>query len=204
MAIKRKNEITPDELAIERIEECICTLNDGPKTPQLERVERVITLLGKLTGDASDREKLRVFTELLHVLGQYKWSSYIAPYGDGWTVVNNIADHTHLTKADLWEHEAVRDLLAAFPRLGVGERPFIRRCESPKCQRWFIAPRKDKGACSDACKQWLYDNRSPEQRASKALYMKNLRRGAKALRERQDERTGFTKGKRRVVSRKYR
>ena len=117
-------------------------------------------------------------------------------------MLNAIADHMDIAKADIWEHEAVRDLLSAFPRLGIGDRPNIRRCASPKCQRWFFASRKDKMTCSPACHQWIYENKSPEQRERKAAYMKKQRREAKELEERRNKRLGFTKGKRRVVRKK--
>jgi hypothetical protein len=203
MLAKRKHEATADELALESIEEGLLpSLNDGPKTEQTVRVERLLFLLGRLTRDATTREKLEAFTALRILLAEYRWVSYISPWQDGFVVVNRIADHVQITKADLWEHEAVRDLLNAFPRLGIGKRPYIRRCENDRCQRWFFARRGDKRTCSPACH--VNANRSPENRLRKAKYMRGLRKTQKDLRERQDKRLGFKKGKRRVVSAKSR
>jgi hypothetical protein len=203
MQSKRKHDVTADELALESIqEELLPALNDGPKTVQMARIEKLLTLLGRLKQDATSREKIEAFTALRNLLGEYRWVSYIAPWLDGFVVINQIADHMRITKADLWEHKAVRDLLNAFPRLGIGKRPYIRRCENDRCQRWFLARRGDKRTCSPACH--VCANRSPEQRLRKAKYMKNLRKDQQNRREREDKRLGFTKGKRRVVSTKSR
>ena len=202
MNMKRKNETTADELALERVEELLSILNNEPKTPQAERVESLISLFGKITVDASGIDKAQAMAGIRKLLSLYQWVSYITPTTDGVLVLNDIADRTDIAKADLWEREAVRDLLTAFPRLGVGSQPYIRRCASPKCQRWFLAPRKDKMTCSSACHQWLYENKSPEQRERKAASMRKQRKAAKELEERRNKRLGFVKGKRRVVRKK--
>jgi hypothetical protein len=202
MVIKRKNDIAPEELALERVGELLSTLNGGPKTPNVERIESLLSLLGRLTEDASGLEKAQATAGIREQLSRYRWVSEIMPSTEGFLVFNAIADHTHIPKADLWEHEAVRDLLIAFPRLGIGKRPYIRQCAKLKCQRWFLASRKDKMTCSSACHQWLYENKSPEQRALKAAAMKDHRKKLKELEERRNKRLGFTKGKRRVVTKK--
>ena len=202
MTIKRKNEITADELALERVEELLSTLNDEPETPQARRVKSLILLFGMLTEDASGLDKVQATAGIRELLSRYRWVSYVTPSTAGLMVLNEIADRQHISQADRWEHEAVRDLLTAFPRLGIGERPYIRRCAKPKCPRWFLASRKDDVTCSSACHQWLHDNKSPEQRALKAAYMRKLRKDAKDLEERQNKLRGFTKGKRRVVTKK--
>jgi hypothetical protein len=202
MNMKRKNETTADELALERVEELLSTLNDEPKTPQAERVEGLISLFGRITAGASGIDKAQAMAGIRKLLSRYRWVSYVAPTTEGILVLNDIADHMLIAKADLWEHEAVRDLLAAFPRLGIGNRPYIRRCASLKCQRWFFAPRKDKVTCSSACHQWLYENKSPEQRERKAASMRKQRKAAKELEERQNKRLGFVKGKRMVVTKR--
>jgi len=198
MKTKRKNESTADELALERIEEWLPALNTEVKTPQVKRIESLISLFGRLTEDASTSDKAHALAGIRKFLSRYRWVSYVAPTTDGLLVLNEIADHMHISKEGLWEHEAVRVLLVAFPRLGIGKRPYIRRCA--KCQQWFIAPRKDKITCSDACHQWLYDNKSPEQKALKAAAMKEYRKVLKDIEAKQNERRGFTKGKRRVVT----
>jgi hypothetical protein len=204
MGLKRKNGITADELALERLEELLWALNEGPETDQMrvrmERVENVISLLARLDEDAPSLKKAQLLAGLRKALSRYRWVSYITPSTKGVVVLNRVADHMQISRADLWENEAVRDLLTALPRLDIGRRPYIRRCESPKCRRWFIAPRSDKRTCSQACHQWLYDNRSPEQKAHKAAKMRDHRKREKARQERQDKRLGFTKGKRRVAS----
>jgi hypothetical protein len=203
MRTKRKHEVTADELALESIEEeLLPRLNLGSKTDQTKRIESLLTLFGRLTGRTGTSEKVQVFLALRRLLGEYRWVSYVTPWRDRFVVVNQVADHMQIAKSDLWEHAAVRDLLTAFPRLGVGKRPYIRRCESERCQRWFFASRGDKRTCSPACH--VYANRSPEKRLRKAKYMRDLRKTQKDLRERQDKRLGFTKGKRRIVSRKSR
>lgn len=203
MKSKRKHDVTADELALESIEEGLLpTLNDGPKTDQTKRIESLLALLGGLTGDATSHEKMQVILALRRLLAEYRWVSYVTPWQEGFVVVNQIADHMQITKADLWEQAAVRDLITAFPRLGIGKRPYIRRCESERCQKWFFASRGDKRTCSPACH--VYANRSPEQRLRKAKYMRDLRKDQKDRRERENKRLGFTKGKRRVVSNKSR
>jgi len=204
MSSKRKNDTTADELALERLEELLRALNEEPQTDQMrdrmERVEKVISLLARLDEAAQSLEKAQVLMGLRKALSKYRWVSYVTPSTGGFLVLNAVADHMHISKADLWEHEAVRDLLTALPRLGIGRRPYIRRCECPRCRRWFIAPRSDKRTCSQACHQWLFDNRSPEQKALKAAKMQDHRQREKARQERQDKLLGFTKGKRRVAS----
>jgi hypothetical protein len=200
MTLKRKNETTADELALESVKELLRVLNEEPKTPQMARVESLISLFGRLTGDASSTEKGGVLAGIRRLLSRYRWVSYVTPTTEGLLVLNAIADYAIIPKADLREHEAVRDLLSAFPRLGIGDRPYVRRCA--KCQLWFFASRKDTVTCSSACRQWRYENKSPEQRERKAADMRRQRKEAKERDERQNKRQGYAKGKRRVVTKK--
>jgi hypothetical protein len=144
---------------------------------------------------------MQVMAAINRSVSRYRWVSSIAPYRDSFFVFNH-SDRMQTPADELWEHEAVRELLTAFPRLGIGDRPYIRRCESEKCQKWFFAPRGDKRTCSPACH--VYANRSPDQRFRKAKYMRDLRKELKERRDRENKRLGFTKGKRRVVSNKSR
>jgi hypothetical protein len=202
MKSKHKNGITADALALEAVITLLSSLNETPKTPQMERVETLISLFARLTADASGTEKAGVTAGIQNLLSRYRWVSYVTPSTEGIVVLNAIADHMHIAKDDLWEHEAVRDLLAAFPRLGIGDRPYIRRCERTSCQRWFFAPRKDKTTCSSACHQWIYENKSPEQKERKAAAMRLHRKATKEIEERRNKLLGFVKGKRRVVTKK--
>jgi hypothetical protein len=153
---------------------------------------------------------MQILLRVRKILARYRWTNSIAPTTEGLQVLYEVADRGQLSAADKWEQDAVRDLLTALPRLSFGDRLLIRRCENPTCRRWFLAGRKDKRTCygpgsgkSDACKQWLHDNKSPEQKEYKAAYMRQARKDAKEReereRERQNKQASYSKGKRRVV-----
>lgn len=174
MPSKSKNAPLASEVALERLEDVLRTINEGPKTAHSRRVEEIMSWLQKLTEKSSTLERAGALAKLRGLLGRYRWVSYIAPSTDGLIVFNGVADHNHLSREALWEHLAVRDLLAAFPQLGFGTRPYLRRCERATCGSWFIAPRSDTRACKRTCYQWLRDS-SPEERARKAAKMRDHR-----------------------------
>ncbi len=196
---KRKNQQSAaSQIALESLEDVIGAMNDE-KTPEIARVESIVTLLGMLTEGPATNEKAGALAALRVRLGAYRWVSYVTPSTEGFVVLNAIADRARLGKAALWEHEAVRDLLTALPRLGLGKKLLLRRCEA--CERWFLAKRSDARTCSSACRQWLYDS-SPQHREYKKAKMKNIRKDAKTLEQLRKVRVGFRDSKRHVVSRK--
>jgi hypothetical protein len=120
-------------------------------------------LLSSLRDDISPLDKGQIVIRLRNALRLYQWVSHIAPAPESYRVINGVADRENLSKDDLWEYEAVRDLLECVPYLG--NPPRIRRCA--ECPRWFFAARRiDQKWCGSVCRQRHYD-RDPETRAKK-------------------------------------
>jgi hypothetical protein len=174
--IIRKKRTLPTELDQERFGAIFARLEDDPEKPQSKRVEKILESLSGLRDDLDTREKVRVITGLRNALSRYQWVSRVAPTHEGFRVVPAIADRANLSNDDVWEYEAVRDLLDTVPHLG--KRPRIRRCA--ECRRWFFGVmRDDQQYCSGNCRQRRYDN-DPEKRDKKLAHMKKLYADEKA------------------------
>jgi len=161
--IIRKKMVLPIHLDKEQLEAIFTRLEERPETPQSKRVEKILELLSSLRDDISPLDKGQIVIRLRNALRLYQWVSHIAPAPESYRVINGVADRENLSKNDLWEYEAVRDLLECVPYLG--NPPRIRRCA--ECPRWFFAARRiDQKWCGSVCRQRHYD-RDPETRAKK-------------------------------------
>jgi hypothetical protein len=184
-----KNDILPKNLDAEQLEEIFRHIREHPKQPQSKRVEGFLELLSTLRDDLSKSEKVRVIVGLRNTLSAYQWVVQISPTPEGFRPIHMIADRGRLSLDDIWEREAIRDLLKVVPYLGA--RPRIRRCANTRCREWFFAGKRlDKEWCGDSCKQQHYDS-DPKQREKKKLHMRKLRRDAKEREEMTRKHIGF-------------
>jgi hypothetical protein len=171
-----RKKTLPAQLDHERFVVIFARIEDDPLSEHVKRVERILELLSALRDDLGTREKMRVVTSLRNALTRYRWVSRVAYTAQGYRVVSTIADREKLPKDDVWEYEAVRDLLDTVPHFG--KRPRIRRCT--ECPRWFFAAmREDQQYCSGKCRQRRYDN-DPDKRDKKLTHMKKLYADEKA------------------------
>lgn len=175
--IIRKKKIVPTQPdQAERLTEIFARLEHDPLSKHVERVERILELISGLRDDITTPEKTRVVTSLRNALTRYQWTSRVDPTPEGWRVIASF--DRGLPKDDVWEYEAVRDLLDTVPHLG--KRPRIRRCT--ECRKWFFAAmREDQQYCGGICRQRRYDN-DPEKRDKKLAHMKKLYEDAKTHR----------------------
>lgn len=186
-SIIRKNEILPSHLDPEQFESIFWHIREYPEQPQSKRVEQVLKLLSSLSDDLSTLGKAQALTRLRNALRRYQWVSFVSPTSEGLWVSRGIADRVNLSEDDVWEYEAVRNLLDLVPYLG--KRPRIRRCA--ECQEWFFAARRsDQQWCDRNCRQRHYDS-APEMRKKKKLYMQEYREGQKERVERENIRVAF-------------
>jgi hypothetical protein len=163
----RKNEGLPDP---ERLVEIFRDIKENPEKPQSKRVEEFLELLSRLREDLSTSEKVPIIIRLRGLLGAYQWTVQVSPTPEGFRAIHLIANREKLSPDDLWEREAVRDLMGVVPYLD--KRP-IRRCA--ECQEWFFAAkREDQQWCNGNCRQRHYDS-NPDIRASKKRYMRQYR-----------------------------
>jgi hypothetical protein len=152
-------------------------------------VERILELLSGLRDDLGTSEKTRIITSLRNALKRYQWTSRVDPTPEGWRVIASF--DRGLPKDDVWEYEAVRDLLDTVPHLG--KRPRIRKCA--ECPRWFYAAmREDQQYCGGICRQRRYDN-DPEKRDKKLAHMKKLYRDEKARKRNHKSGVGLARKK---------
>jgi hypothetical protein len=186
----RKNDNVPSHLDRERFEEIFRQVREHPEKAQSKRVEGVLELLSRLRHDLSGSAKVRIITGLRHLLSVYQWVVQVSPTTEGFRALHLIADRGRLSRDDLWEHTAIRDLLDVVPYLG--ERPRIRRCADATCWRWFFAKteRKTHKFCSTNCRVNVYDS-SSTRRAEKKVYMRQYRQGLKERDDRDKKRVGF-------------
>jgi hypothetical protein len=190
----RKNDKLPIHLDRERFEEIFWQLREHPEKVQSKRVAGCLELLSCLRADLSGSEKVRVITGLQHLLSAYRWVVQVSPTPGGFRAIHLIADRERLSEDDLWEHMAIRDLLAVVPYLG--KRPRIRRCD--ECKEWFYAAnREDQRWCGGNCRQHHYDS-NPEMRAGKARYMCEYRIAEKESEESSKKGVGFVSGGRKA------
>jgi len=170
------------------VEAIFTRLEKRPETPQSKRIEKILQLLSSLRDDISPLDKGQVVIRLRNALRLYQWVSHIAPAPEGYRVISAVADRENLSKDDLWEYEAVRDLLECVPYLG--KPPRIRRCA--ECQRWFFAAKRiDQQWCGGICRQRHYD-RDPETRAQKLKAMRDLYAREKERDQRRKAAVGYT------------
>jgi hypothetical protein len=158
--IIRKKMVLPIHLDKEQLEAIFTRLEERPETPQSKRVEKILELLSSLRDDISPLDKGQIVIRLRNALRLYQWVSHIAPAPESYRVINGVADRENLSKDDLWEYEAVRDLLECVPYLG--NPPRIRRCA-----------RADQLFCSGNCRQHHYDS-DEDTRAKKNETMHKL------------------------------
>jgi hypothetical protein len=167
----RKKTILPFHLDEEQLEAHFRHIEAHPETPQSQRVEKILELLSALRDDLTPNMG-QVIARLRNALRRYRWASHIAPTPDGYRVIRTTADRENLSKADLWEYEAVRDLLDLVHYLG--NPPRIRRCADSACQKWFFAAKRaDQLFCSGNCRQHHYDS-DEDTRAKKNETMHKL------------------------------
>jgi hypothetical protein len=185
--IIRKNDNLPIHLDRERFEEVFRDISKHPEKPQSKRVEECLELLSSLREDLRGLERVQIVTRLGHLLSAYQWVVQISPTPKGFRAIRLIADRGRLSQDDLWEREAIRDLLDVVPY--IGKQPRIRRCA--ECNEWFYAAkREDQQWCSSNCRQHHYDS-DPEMRGRKKLYMRKHRVEEKKREESIKRRVGF-------------
>jgi len=135
-----------------------------------ERVERVLVLLKQLQSPASRRDAMNAVTVLRGLLRRYRWVYQVSPTLQGYRAIRVPAKRETLTDDDVWEHNAVRDLLDLLQQEGSLSR--VRRCVV--CNGWlFAAKRNDQEFCSRNCRQNRYDN-DPKRKAEHRAKMRDL------------------------------
>lgn len=170
--ITRKKMILPNHLDKEQLEAIFTRPEERPEDPQSKRVEKMLELLGSLRDEIGPLDRGQAVIRLRNALRLYQWVSHIAPAPEGYREIRGVADRENLSKDDLWEYGAVRDLLECVPYLG--NPPRIRRCAEVDCRRWFFAAKRiDQQWCGSICRQRHYD-RDPETRAKKLEAMRKL------------------------------
>jgi hypothetical protein len=163
--IIRKQKTVPTQPDQERFAAIFARLEEEREDPEKlhsKWVERILELLSGLRDDLGTSEKMRIITSLRNALKRYQWTSRVDPTPEGWRVIASF--DRGLPKDDVWEYEAVRDLLDTVPHLG--KRPRIRKCA--ECPRWFYAAmREDQQYCGGICRQRRYDN-APRKSGTKS------------------------------------
>jgi len=159
------------DVDIEQLESLFRHLEEHRDAPQSKRVEKILDLLSSMRDGLSTSERTQVHMGLANALRRYRWRSFVARAREGFREIRAIADRENLSKEELWEHDAVRNLLDVVPHLG--KRPRIRRCI--ECQGWFFAEKRDdQKYCKRAnCKQAHYD-KDPDKRKQKNEAMRRL------------------------------
>lgn len=167
-----KNDILPSRLDTFDLELLFTHIDEHPNTDASRQIEKILDLISALAGAASKLEKGQAQVGLLKALRGYRWTSYVSNTAQGFREIRVPADKGSLSKGDLWEYEAVRNLLDCVPYLGSPSR--IRRCAT--CRRWFFAAKRaDQKFCKRGnCRQQNYES-SPTIRESKKLYMRRYR-----------------------------
>jgi len=186
-SIIRKNEILPINLDAEQLAGIFRHVREHPEKAQSRRVEEFLELFSSLREDLGDSEKVRVVIRLRNLLSAYQWVVQISPTPQGFSAIHMIADRARLSQDDLWEREAIADLLKLVPYLG--NRSRLRRCG--ECGEWFFAAkREDQQWCSGNCRQRHYDS-DPERRAKKKIDMRKHRLKEKKADERSRSLVGY-------------
>jgi hypothetical protein len=161
-SVIRKNGLSLDHGIAEEI---FGRLETRPNLPQSRRVAHILELLSRLGENNRD---FFVFRQLGQPLKRYKWH-YGLVLGKELNARLQFTDE--MSKANEWEHNAVRFLLSLVPH----NLSRLKRCTF--CNRWLFAEKRwDQKFCKrGACRQNHYDN-DPSRKEHKRELMRENRK----------------------------
>jgi hypothetical protein len=170
MLKNRKTEILPPHLDPEQIQSIFERIEVYPKLEQSRQVEKILELFSKFRAGLSPRKKGEILAELARILRPYAWAVQVSMNA---RVIYFPANRGSLSRDEEWGYSAVGALLSLIPYLG--DRPRIRRCAMPDCERWIFAVNAKRTFCDGACKQRHYDRDTVRREKRKATNKKNRR-----------------------------